>query len=478
MAKKIKGLPVFNAEITSDKCRVIRVSLVDAPAVEADFIKYGKQSPVQTYKITDEEKQRVFGCVLRADFPIFRRDEDGTEYYVQFSAETIREFAQKYLAENRANNVDLAHDSVEIEGAEMVQYFIKDTDKGIAPEGFDEVADGSLFAEYQITDADLWARIQSGEFNGFSVEIIHSLIPSNYKSNRDMKNTLLARVKSALLNAIMEVENETSETYRTLSTDKGIIRWDSDTALEVGSLVYGIDAEENRIDLADGIYKSEESAITIAKGKVTEIADIEAYSALTAFREKVAKFSASYNEKTKAISNAFAKVYGYDFFIADAGDDFAIIEVYEGGKYRLYRYSLTISESLDVTIDYDSKVEVEWRMVPIDTPQAFNAETPAENPAEPSVSAETSAETPAPAEPANESANEPAPAENPAPAEPSANDARVAELEAELASRDAKIAELEARLKEPSAPSAHEAFKSGQSVAENPIEMAKKYISR
>lgn len=285
--KTINGLPVFEARMTSKKCGVLRVSLVDSPAVESDFVAYDKQEQKALYKITDEEKQRVFGCVLRADYPIYRRDKDNGEYYIVFKADEIRAFAQKYLAESKQNNVDLEHDGTDIEGAEMVQYFIKDTAGGIAPEGFDDVADGSLFAEYQITDADLWDRIKDGEFHGFSVEIIHAVLPAEYNQIKEnMRKSVLAKAKELLAQIVAEEENEMSaqapanenpeqgnEQYKAFSTDKGIVRIEGDELAE-GVLAYGEDADGNQTALEDGDYKTNDNKIIVIKGgKVAEVKD-------------------------------------------------------------------------------------------------------------------------------------------------------------------------------------------------------------
>ena len=38
------------------------------------------------------------------------------------------------------------------------------------PMGFEEVADGSWFVSYLIDNEDVWSKVKSGEFKGFSVE--------------------------------------------------------------------------------------------------------------------------------------------------------------------------------------------------------------------------------------------------------------------------------------------------------------------
>ena len=41
-----------------------------------------------------------------ADLPIYRRDDDGKEYYVVFNADTIRKIVYKYMKEGRTNSVN------------------------------------------------------------------------------------------------------------------------------------------------------------------------------------------------------------------------------------------------------------------------------------------------------------------------------------------------------------------------------------
>ena len=102
------GLPIYEDLITDEGCGMLRISLVDLPAVESDFQKFGKMALV---KMADEERRLIVGCVMRADFPIYRRDGERGEYYTRFSKETIRTMAEKYLAENRQNRVSGPNDA-------------------------------------------------------------------------------------------------------------------------------------------------------------------------------------------------------------------------------------------------------------------------------------------------------------------------------------------------------------------------------
>ena len=155
-----KGIPVYEARIDGEGTGMTKISLVDSPAVMSDFIALAAERRELAYRVEDEERRLVRGVVMRADFPIYRRDERLGEYYIVYRADTIREMAEKYLGESRQNAVNLQHEEgSDVTGVRMVQWFIKDSAAGVAPEGFDGVADGSLFAEFHVLDDGVWAAV-------------------------------------------------------------------------------------------------------------------------------------------------------------------------------------------------------------------------------------------------------------------------------------------------------------------------------
>ena len=170
--------PIYEALVTSEDAGMLRISLVDLPAVESNFLAFAKEDgePVRLYFVRDEERRIVRGVVMRADYPILRRNGD-YEYYIVFRADTIRVMAEKYLAESRQNNVDEMHNHNDVDDVQMVQYFIKDTAAGIAPAGFEDIADGSLFAEFHVLNDEVWAKVKDGTYRGFSLEGAFELVP-------------------------------------------------------------------------------------------------------------------------------------------------------------------------------------------------------------------------------------------------------------------------------------------------------------
>ena len=264
--------PIYEALVTDEDTGMLRISLVDLPAVESNFLAFAKEDgePIRLYFVRDEERRIVRGVVMRADYPILRRNGD-YEYYIVFRADTIRVMAEKYLAESRQNKVDEMHNHDDVDEVQMVQYFIKDTAAGIAPAGFEDIADGSLFAEFHVLNDEVWAKVKDGTYRGFSLEGAFDLVPEEMKAipKTDKNMSKIKRFKAALARLLAEFGN--------ISTDKGVLAWDGDEDLKEGDAVYIEDAEGNREAAPDGDYvTSDAKTVVVADGKVAEIRDPEA----------------------------------------------------------------------------------------------------------------------------------------------------------------------------------------------------------
>ena len=74
MVATIAGIPVYNALVDDEGTGMLRVSLVDDPAIMTNFLAFDKDRKTITYRVADEERRLVFGVLMRADFPIYRND--------------------------------------------------------------------------------------------------------------------------------------------------------------------------------------------------------------------------------------------------------------------------------------------------------------------------------------------------------------------------------------------------------------------
>jgi hypothetical protein len=169
------------------------VALVDEPAIEANWFAFKKVPDLFNFAAINEDEQVLIGAAMIPDKPIFRRDEDGTEYNVTFSKETIKSIALKFFKKNFQTNSNIQHDPAQkVAGITFFQSFIKDIAKGITGlEG--DYPDGTWFLGAKVDNADVWAKVKSGEIKGFSVEGMFK-----YKKVAKTADTLMAEIKNIL----------------------------------------------------------------------------------------------------------------------------------------------------------------------------------------------------------------------------------------------------------------------------------------
>lgn len=164
-----KQLPIYDIELNDDCAGMTCVSLVDEPAIETDFMIFSKEH--ENILFSDYEKHEIFGPAIIAGMPIYRC-QDGREFYVRFTSETIKKIVERFSQDKNFNVVSLQHNGQNIDNVILTEMFIKDDNNGISPLGFENISNGSLFMRYKIYDDELWEQIKnSGKINGFSIEI-------------------------------------------------------------------------------------------------------------------------------------------------------------------------------------------------------------------------------------------------------------------------------------------------------------------
>ena len=255
------GIPVFAVNVESEDCTITTISLVDEPAMELQMQMFDKKETVK-FSLQDEVKHNIVSCIVRTDFPILRLTQEGNPYYIVFNRETSEILCQRLMRDGFQQNISLDHNGKLIEGIQLQEVFIKDSNRGISPVGFEEAAEGSLFGVYHITDDALWKDCIEGRFGGVSLESYIDLQKFNKIDNKKTKN-IMSKIKDALKRLLME--------FNTLSTDKAELYWEEDTELMVGYKVFVEDESGNKVPAMDGEYISDENKIKVAGGVVTEI---------------------------------------------------------------------------------------------------------------------------------------------------------------------------------------------------------------
>ena len=249
------------------------VSLVEDPAIGSLFFPFGEEKI--NLSILDAPQHKVIGCVLRADYPILRIDGEGKYYNLVFDKETIYELTQHFVKYNNTGNVSVLHNGVPIGGVELTQLFIKDKSKGIDPVGFEEVSDGSLFAEYKILNEEVWKGICNGVYRGFSIEGVFEVEPMKMQKINQDKNQDKNKFNIFNMSKLRDKLAKMLLKFDSISTDKADLFYDHEGELVVGDEVYTYNEAGDRVPVADGEYLSDNIVYDIENSKVTEIKRFE-----------------------------------------------------------------------------------------------------------------------------------------------------------------------------------------------------------
>jgi hypothetical protein len=319
---------------------------------------------------------------MRANYPIYRKDKELGEYFIIYKPETLREMAEQYLQEGRSSNVNLMHeDGSDVEGVDMVQMFIKDSAAGVNPSGFEEIEDGSLFAEFHVNNPDVWADIKAGTYKGFSIETLNTIEEENAVISTEKIQDVLDWLNSFSSNN-MNVKNQIKAKlaamlgkFGNVTTDKATLTWDGDGELEAGMEVYILDEDGNRQKPEDGDYTTEDGkVIAVADGIVTEIRDKEAEVAPEGEENDMkaqkmatlAKFEESYEEKERKIAEAIAaaNAEGFYFYLVEAGEGYAVICWWTDEDYADHFRRYEVTENEDGTFTIGEYVEGHMGFIP------------------------------------------------------------------------------------------------------------------
>lgn len=164
---------------------LMAISLVDFPAVESNFLKFKDDERRHIKLKADDDQHIITGIALLADTPIYRYDPAmGGDYYIVFERETIKQLVQKYSKDGLLNLINLQHDETtySMDSCVMIESYFTNKERGISPEEFGNIPDGSWIVSFKVTDEELWKKIkesngEEGGLNGFSVEVCAGIAP-------------------------------------------------------------------------------------------------------------------------------------------------------------------------------------------------------------------------------------------------------------------------------------------------------------
>lgn len=153
---------------------VFALSLVENPAIEANWVFFNNQKGEVKFATVDNEKRTIVAPVLIPDKRIYRVDEkSGKEYEVFLTAETIEKVAQQFLKKGYQNKATVEH-SENIDGDVTVveSWVSKSATKDKSANYFNRAFPaGTWFVTMKVNDDDLWNDyIKTGLVKAISIE--------------------------------------------------------------------------------------------------------------------------------------------------------------------------------------------------------------------------------------------------------------------------------------------------------------------
>ena len=172
--KKSKRKPYKITELIisedSSELTIDAISLVSQPAIEVDFVFFGKEKNNLTLAKVDEEKRMLVSPALIPNKQIYRYNPNlDQDYYVYFSKDTVRMASEMYLKHNNHHKATYEHQD-RVSGVLTVESWIKEGEQDKSKMyGFD-LPDGTWFVKMRIDNEEMWSRIKSGDIKGLSIE--------------------------------------------------------------------------------------------------------------------------------------------------------------------------------------------------------------------------------------------------------------------------------------------------------------------
>lgn len=264
---------------------VYGISLVHNPAMKGMFIALNEDKKV-TFKDFNKEEKKVIGLVLEPNKQIYRNN-DGEEYNIVFSEDTIKNLSYNFFKQNFQKNSTIEHeDDNRIEGVTFVESWIVEDKKQDKQSlyGFDYPV-GSWLAVLKIDNDDIWNNyVKTGQVRGFSIDGLLSLKEVNLKSNINMSKEVLEETQkqSTILSEMLDsiklafAPKKVEVKLGSVKTKDGeiTIEYDGDE-LVVGANAWIMADEETKVPVPVGTHELENDKVIVVteEGIIAEIND-------------------------------------------------------------------------------------------------------------------------------------------------------------------------------------------------------------
>ena len=145
------------------------ISIVESPAIESDFVALNSEE-IKLAEI-DKEKKILLGALLIPNKPIYRKGDEGEEYYIFFSKDTIVKASQMFLKNGYQNNSTLEHAQA-LNGLTLVESWIVESETQDKSRKYGlNVPVGTWMGSVKVNNDEIWSEyVKTNKVKGFSIE--------------------------------------------------------------------------------------------------------------------------------------------------------------------------------------------------------------------------------------------------------------------------------------------------------------------
>ena len=171
-----KDLPIYKITIDpqyaedGEDLGIEQIAFTNMPAIKVKGMAFN--SEVKVMKYADDLKYRIVAPAM-IPMQIYRCDDDGFEYEVEFSVSEIESIHGKFMQDMRNKDLfNLEHDQSKTVPAYILESWIVDNpkqDKAYSTYCI-EVPTGTLMVTAQVTDTDYYNKLVENDQVGFSIE--------------------------------------------------------------------------------------------------------------------------------------------------------------------------------------------------------------------------------------------------------------------------------------------------------------------
>jgi hypothetical protein len=171
-----KDLPLYDITLEDFEQGMYKISLVDKPAIEENFIYFSEVQKIEMF--SNDERQEVVGPIMIPNKQILRFSPTEGYYYVRFTEDTIKNIMYNYSKKGLFNAFGINH-NYDTDDVVMLEVWMKESDNDKSKDYGYDLPNGTVFVKAKIESNELFNAIKEGEINGFSIEIEANIKPTN-----------------------------------------------------------------------------------------------------------------------------------------------------------------------------------------------------------------------------------------------------------------------------------------------------------